>query len=231
MPLTGDQFDPATVAALRAENEGFVTDPRLEKSLSIPPDITTNDNIDMLKVKSWLSTTVKDPLKAAGIVGIIEQELGDGNAVRTEGMGYKLKGAKSSFNSGIVTKALAALTPAERAKVNRGEASTAFGKELMDLRYDGGHKYRGRGLVQLTHKNMYKKVGDMIGVDLVANPDLVNDPKYAVQAALAFLTIKDYFGKETTKESLRKIVNPGQTDKKMEARWSFVTDALADSSS
>lgn len=34
-----------------------------------------------------------------------------------------------------------------------------------------GPKYCGRGYVQLTWKNNYKKAGDKCGVDLVANPD------------------------------------------------------------
>ena len=96
----------------------------------------------------------------------------------------------------------------------------------MDIKYDGGHNYRGRGLVQITNKDMYKQVGDKIGVDLVANPELVNDPEYAVPAAIALLEIKDYFGKATTKNNLRSMINPGQTDAKRDARWEYVKAAL-----
>lgn len=42
--------------------------------------------------------------------------------------------------------------------------------------YEGGAKYRGRGAIQLTHKSNYKKYGDMLGIDLVNNPDLAADP-------------------------------------------------------
>jgi predicted chitinase len=52
---------------------------------------------------------------------------------------------------------------------------------------DEGHKYRGRGFIQLTGKENYKKIGDMIGVDLVKNPDLLNtDNSIAAKAAIAF---------------------------------------------
>lgn len=49
-----------------------------------------------------------------------------------------------------------------------------------------GYKYRGRGYNQITFKGNYKKFGDAIGVDLVSNPDLLNDPKVAADAAAAF---------------------------------------------
>lgn len=49
-----------------------------------------------------------------------------------------------------------------------------------------GYKYRGRGYNQLTGKANYKKIGDEIGVDLVSNPDALNDPKNAADAAIAF---------------------------------------------
>lgn len=51
-----------------------------------------------------------------------------------------------------------------------------------------GYKYRGRGFNQITFKGNYYKYGQMIGVDLVKNPDLLNDPKIAALAAAAFFS-------------------------------------------
>lgn len=42
-----------------------------------------------------------------------------------------------------------------------------------------GAKYSGRGYVQLTWKNNYKKMGELLGLDLVNNPELATDPKIA----------------------------------------------------
>jgi predicted chitinase len=42
-----------------------------------------------------------------------------------------------------------------------------------------GHKYYGRGYVQLTWQWNYKKFGDLLGVDLVENPDLALEPDIA----------------------------------------------------
>lgn len=59
------------------------------------------------------------------------------------------------------------------------------GDNLNDCEGDG-FLYRGRGFNQLTYKSNYKAVGDFIGEDLVANPDLVLEPKIAIKAMFAY---------------------------------------------
>jgi predicted chitinase len=51
-----------------------------------------------------------------------------------------------------------------------------------------GFKYRGRGLIQLTGKANYERFGKHpdIKLDLVAKPELAEDPFIAVQLAVAF---------------------------------------------
>ena len=51
-----------------------------------------------------------------------------------------------------------------------------------------GYTFRGRGLNQLTGRGNYDYFGDKIGVDLVSNPDLVNEnPNYFKIAVLFFI--------------------------------------------
>lgn len=62
---------------------------------------------------------------------------------------------------------------------------------------DEGYKYRGRGYIQLTGKANYQKYGDLIGVDLVNNPELANDPDVAKKIMAVFYADKGK-GKDLT---------------------------------
>lgn len=50
-----------------------------------------------------------------------------------------------------------------------------------------GWLYRGGGVLQITFKNNYRDIGNDLGLDLVATPDLVrNNPTVAVRASLQY---------------------------------------------
>jgi putative chitinase len=79
-----------------------------------------------------------------------------------------------------------------------------------------GKAYYGRGLVQLTWKTNYKKMGDIIGVDLVKNPEKALDIDIAAKVLLIGMMrgiftgkkLSDYFS--PSKEdwvNARRIVN------------------------
>lgn len=63
---------------------------------------------------------------------------------------------------------------------------TKLGRDNGNTQPGDGFKYRGRGLNQITFKNNYKFYGDRIGVDLVNNPDRLNELPVAAAAAAAF---------------------------------------------
>jgi hypothetical protein len=50
-----------------------------------------------------------------------------------------------------------------------------------------GFKYRGRGFNQLTFKQNYKRYAKLTGVDIVNNPDKLNDISVASEVAVKFL--------------------------------------------
>jgi L,D-transpeptidase catalytic domain/Chitinase class I len=50
------------------------------------------------------------------------------------------------------------------------------------------YPYYGRGYVQLTHKENYRRAGDDIGVDLVADPDLALNPSHAAHVMFIGMT-------------------------------------------
>lgn len=56
--------------------------------------------------------------------------------------------------------------------------------------------YFGRGYVQLTWKDNYAKFSRLLGVNLVANPDLAMNPKYAAQIAAYGMMHGTFTGKK-----------------------------------
>lgn len=49
-----------------------------------------------------------------------------------------------------------------------------------------GYKFRGRGFIQHTGRNQYEGIKKFTGVDVVSNPDLLNDPVLAAKAMVWF---------------------------------------------
>lgn len=61
---------------------------------------------------------------------------------------------------------------------------------------DEGYKYRGRGLIGHTHKSNYEHLSKVLGLDLVNNPELLNEPKTAVRAAHEFYKERGLYKKD-----------------------------------
>ena len=101
--------------------------------------------------------------------------------------------------------------------------------EYGSKKYLQGKKYWpyiGRGYVQLTWEWNYKAFGDVIGVDLIGNPDLANEPETAwlvLEEGMTDLTpgdpeftgksLEDYFNSNGLDfYNARKIINPKDWD-------------------
>jgi putative chitinase len=74
-----------------------------------------------------------------------------------------------------------------------------------------GWMYRGRGLKQLTGKDNHRACSAGLGVDLVANPDLLLEPVYAARSAAWFWSVNkcNNFADSGDIEGLTKKINGG----------------------
>lgn len=78
-----------------------------------------------------------------------------------------------------------------------------------------GWKYRGRGLIQVTGKANYQKCGEALGVDLVANPELLEQPQHAAMSAAWFWSVNglNSLADAGDIQNIGSIINTGQKGK------------------
>ena len=62
-------------------------------------------------------------------------------------------------------------------------ASKVYAGRMGNTTPEEAGKYIGRGLIQLTGKDNYKTASDALNEDLLANPQLVEEPRYAALTA------------------------------------------------
>lgn len=133
---------------------------------------------------------INTPERIAGFVAQCAHESGMFKSV-SEGLNYKVEALKALFGRHRISEEdcnkygrIDGKQPADQAGIANAIYGGDFGKKnLGNTEYGDGYAYRGRGLIQLTGKANYKKAGDSLGVDLVANPDLVATPEYAALTA------------------------------------------------
>jgi putative chitinase len=157
--------------------------------------MTTGAVQDQLKAQ-LASQGITDPKAVANIMAQVQAE--SGFKAQSENLNYsgkklfELYGAGNKGGNKVRFKTLAE-AEAVAAKGPEAVGNVIYGGR-MGNKEDEGFKYRGRGLIQLTGKDNYKKYGDLIGVDLVSNPDLANDPAIASKIAAAYFAQKQKAG-------------------------------------
>lgn len=86
------------------------------------------------------------------------------------------------------------------------------GREDLGNTYAGdGKRYMGRGYVQITGRTNYNKASNIVGQDLVANPDLALEPNIAAKIIVDGMTRGWFTGKKLSDFNsyvdMRRVVN------------------------
>lgn len=173
------------------------------------------ENLGALR-KAMKEANITDPTEMAMFLGQMHHESG-GMKTLEENLNYSAEGYIKTFKgrNGINTKAQAA------ALIGQGKEAQAeamyggeWGKRNLGNSEKGdGHKFRGRGLTQLTGRSNYARAGKALGIDLVANPDLASDPEIAAKIATWFWQDRDGLaaaGKAGDIEAVTKKINGGK---------------------
>jgi predicted chitinase len=72
------------------------------------------------------------------------------------------------------------------AQQKKYEPPSDVASRLGNTQPGDGFRYRGRGPIQITGRANYQKYGDLLGVDLIGNPDLAATPQFAFSTAGLF---------------------------------------------
>lgn len=135
---------------------------------------------------------ITDPKERAMMLAQVDHE--SGFRSRSENLNYSsVERIKTVFGK---NKGIAGMSDEEIKKlVNNPEAlanvvyadkNRSKNSQMGNTAEGDGYLYRGRGMIQLTGKANYEKYGKMLGIDLVSNPDLANDPDIAARLATAY---------------------------------------------
>ncbi len=65
-------------------------------------------------------------------------------------------------------------------------ANRVYGGRMGNVELGDGWRFRGRGPIQLTGRANYAFVGDLVGQDLTVLPELMAQPRYALEATIAW---------------------------------------------
>ena len=121
---------------------------------------------------------INTPKRQACFIGQCMHESGGFKFVK-ENLNYSAKALMATWPSRFPDMDMAEKYERQPEKI----ANKVYSGRMGNTEDGDGAKYIGRGLIQLTGKDNYKAFGEAIGEDLVANPQLVEQPRYAALSA------------------------------------------------
>jgi len=121
---------------------------------------------------------ISTPERQAAFIGQCAHESGNFKTLQ-ENLNYSAKGLNATWPSRFPSEEAAQPFHRNPEKI----ANKVYSGRMGNTEEGDGWKYRGRGLIQLTGKDNYRLASDALGVDFVANPDLVLTREYAALTA------------------------------------------------
>ena len=149
-------------------------------------DILTTEQKSNIKfiIKRMIEKGITNPITQSAILAVVSKESAfvpqsEGSYRNTENIRIR-----KIFGSRVQQYSEAELTTLKSS--DEAFFNAVYGLAKYGQTANEGYKYRGRGLNQITFKGTYKKVGDQIGIDLVNNPDKLNELPIATDCLINF---------------------------------------------
>ena len=148
--------------------------------------MTEDQLVEMHIDPSWLEPLISaferfeinTPERQAAFIGQCAHESANFKTLQ-ENLNYSAKGLNATWPSRFPSEDAAQPFHRQPEKI----ANKVYSGRMGNLDEGDGWKYRGRGLIQLTGKDNYRLASDALGVDFIADPDLVLTKEYAALTA------------------------------------------------
>ena len=123
------------------------------------------------RIAAWLATIAHESARLTSVVENLNYSA-EGLAQTWPSRYADMTGQPNALAQSIARKpaTIASLTYANR--MGNGPSETG-----------DGWIYRGRGLIQITGRDNYDRIGDALGLDLILNPERLEEPYYAALSA------------------------------------------------
>ena len=147
----------------------------------------TNDQLKSLGIsEEWLEPLnetfakydISTPKRQACFLGQTRHESNNFKATK-ENLNYSARALMNTWPSRFPDIGVASQYERQPEKI---AAKVYLGRMGNETPEDAA-KYIGRGLIQVTGKEAYQHCGEALGVDLIANPELLEEPRYATLSA------------------------------------------------
>ena len=147
----------------------------------------TNDQLKALGLgEQWLDPLnetfdkyqINTPQRQACFLGQTLHESGNFKFTK-ENLNYSAKALMATWPSRFPDIDIAMQYERQPEKI----ASKVYVGRMGNETPEDAAKFIGRGLIQCTGKEAYQHCGEALGIDLIANPHLLEEPRYAVLSA------------------------------------------------
>ena len=143
-------------------------------------------------MQAAINAGIRNPKELANFMGQMQVESGEFSKTE-ENLHYsghrllQLFRGRNGLKTSEQANAIAAGGPEKVAEAIYGGK---WGNQILGNAQEGdGWKYHGRGFIQLTGRNQYKKMSDALGIDLINHPERAAEPEVAAQIAVQYWKI------------------------------------------
>jgi putative chitinase len=191
-PVTAKPVEPAPAAPQVPPPTVTVPKPSIPSGVSTAAKVATTAIVLTAAQQSVASELEKAGLSPKAQANILAQVQSESNfKPQSEGLYYSAQGLANTWPNRFAVRDEkgAVITPHKPntlalsiEKNPEKIANIVYGGRMGNTEEGDGWKYRGRGYIQITGKDAYKALSKALKIDLISNPDLLNDPVIAAKS-------------------------------------------------